>query len=96
MTVNGRDQDLTTQDGTQDLSARTIGRLISGFGERPTSLYREVVVSPEEMTRCCRVTFRPLPKGYRNAVVESLRQNLQQALERHGVKVVPWRQATED
>lgn len=40
------------------------------------------------------MTFRPLPKGYRNAAVETLRRDLHQALERHGVEVVPWRQAT--
>jgi len=92
--VNGRDQDLTIQDGTQGLSAHTIGRLISGFGERPTSLYRGVVVTPEEMARSCRVTFRPLPKGYRNTAVEALRRDLHRALEQHGVEVVPWREAT--
>lgn len=70
-----------------------MGRLISGFGERETSLYREAVVDLDEMVRTCRVTFRPLPKGYRNRAVMDLREDLEQALRRSGLDVVPWDKA---
>ena len=84
---------LTSQQLCQGLSAATVGRLISGFGERDTSLYRQAVVDLDEMVRTCRVTFRPLPKGYRNQAVMELREDLEQALRRSGVDVVPWERA---
>ncbi len=80
----------------QGLSANTVGRLISGFGERPTSLHREAVIDLDEMAKTCQVTFRPLPKGYRHPVITTLRDNLDRALRRNGVRVVPWEQATID
>ena len=84
---------LTSQQSYQGLSAATVGRLISGFGERETSLHREAVVDLDEMVRTCRVTFRPLPQGYRNQAVISLRGDLEQALRRNGVDVAPWERA---
>lgn len=85
---------LKSQQSYQGLSATTIGRLISGFGERETALYRDAVVDPDRMARLCRVTFRPLPRGYCNRAVLDLRRDLEQALLRSGVDVVPWEAAT--
>jgi len=85
---------LKSQPPCQGLSAATIGRLISGFGERETSLHRDAVVDLDQMTRMCRVTFRPLPKGYRNRAVMDLRRDLEQALHRSDVSVMPWEEAT--
>ena len=84
---------LTNQQSHRGLSAVTVGRLISGFGERETSLHREAVVDLDEMVRTCRIAFRPLPKGYRNQAVVNLRRDLEQALRRSGVDVVPWERA---
>lgn len=85
---------LRIQHVRQGLSVGVIGRLISGFGERQTSLYREAVTDPTEMARQCQVTFRPLPKGYHNDTIEQLRTDLAQALRQNGVNVIPWKQAT--
>ncbi len=87
---------MNQQDNREGLTTGTVGRLISGFGEQPTSLYREAIIDPADMVRICRVTFRPLPKGYRNPVVMDLRRNLDQALRQAGVTVVPWDEATTD
>ncbi len=84
---------MTSQQLYQGLSATTVGRLISGFGERETSLYRDAVVDLDEMVRACRITFRPLPKGYRNRAVMDLREDLEQTLQRNGIDVVPWERA---
>lgn len=80
----------------QGLSANTVGRLISGFGERATSLHRDAVTNLDDMARTCQVTFRPLPRGYHNDAILSLRDDLERALRDNGVRVVPWDEATVD
>lgn len=81
------------QDIREGLTANTVGRLISGFGEHPTSLHRDAITDPAEMIRICRVTFRPPPQGYRNQAILDLRRDLDQALRHAGVTVVPWEEA---
>lgn len=78
------------------LSLRSIGRMISGFGELNTSQFREPVTDTESMAQQCRVTFRPLPKGYKDAKILGLREQLQVELEAFGVQVLSWEDATVD
>ena len=77
----------------KQLSPDVLGRLLSGFGCRDTSLYREPCVDPDEMARRCRVTFRPLPQGYADERVAEIRRELQVALLEAGVTVTPWEDA---
>ncbi|MEO0769763.1 MAG: hypothetical protein AAFY72_10070, partial [Cyanobacteria bacterium J06649_4] len=71
------------------LSLQTIGQLIGG---ESTAL---PVIDPQTMAKQLQITFRPLPEGtvFQTAVLE-LRAVLIDSLERAGVKIVPWEQAT--
>ncbi|MTJ49129.1 hypothetical protein [Dolichospermum sp. UHCC 0259] len=78
----------------QGISLQTIGKLIGGFsGESPTG-YQPPIINPQFMAENLKVTFRPLPDYYHNQVIVRFRQQLIFYLQKHGVKVIPWKEAT--
>ena len=79
---------------TQGISLQTIGKLIGGFsGESPTG-YQAPIINPQFMAENLKVTFRPLPDNYHHQVIVRFRQQLIFYLQKHGVKVIPWKEAT--
>jgi TubC N-terminal docking domain len=78
----------------QGISLQTIGKLIGGFsGESPTG-YQPPIINPQFMAENLKVTFRPLPDNYHHQVIVRFRQQLIFYLQKHGVKVIPWKEAT--
>jgi hypothetical protein len=78
----------------QGISLQTIGKLVGGFsGESPTG-YQAPIINPKFMAENLKVTFRPLPDNYHNQVIVRFRQQLMFYLQKHGVKVIPWKEAT--
>jgi hypothetical protein len=78
----------------QGISLQTIGKLIGGFsGESPLG-YQPPIINPKFMAENLKVTFRPLPDYYYNQVIVRFRQQLVFYLQKHGVKVIPWKEAT--
>ncbi|WP_462137014.1 TubC N-terminal docking domain-related protein [Candidatus Mycalebacterium sp.] len=51
-------------------------------------------MDPREMAGSVRVAFRPVPGGYPDELIKSFSGKLRTSLERLGVTVVPWREAT--
>lgn len=51
--------------------------------------------NPREMAERVKVAFRPLPGGYDNRAVIKFRKELEEKLQNNGVKVVPWKEATD-
>lgn len=86
----GKDE---TENDDQDLSLRTIGRLIGGFG---ASGFIPPVINPQAMAQKLKVTFRPLPKGYKDAAILKFRTELEQQMRSCGVQIEPWEQATKE
>jgi TubC N-terminal docking domain len=82
--------------GQTGLSAHTVGRLISGYGDRPATDYRPPVMSQVDMARQLTVTFRPLPTSYSTPEVITFREELHTKLEQHGVTVKPWEDVLKD
>ncbi|MTJ09499.1 MULTISPECIES: hypothetical protein [unclassified Anabaena] len=78
----------------QGISLQTIGKLIGGFsGESPAG-YQPPIINPKFMAENLKVTFRPLPNNYHNQVIIQFRQKLSFCLQKYGVKVIPWKEAT--
>lgn len=77
-----------------DLSVRTIGRLIGGFGSASTGEHKPPIAASEAMAKQLTIAFRPLPPNYDNEKITKFREQLQQKLEQCGVTIVPWEQAT--
>lgn len=77
------------------LSARAVGRIISGVGDRQNG-YKPPVLDAAEMAKRLTVTFRPLPKRKVSAAVANFRAALMQQLKDFGVTVQPWEAATRD
>ncbi|WGV27396.1 hypothetical protein [Halotia branconii] len=78
----------------QGLSLQTIGRLIGETGDQLNPECKEPIIDPKLMAQRLTVTFRPLPKGYKNAEILKFRADLEQKLQEYGVNVTPWQQAT--
>lgn len=51
--------------------------------------------NPLEMAKKVSVTFRPLPKGYKNEAIVEFRRRLEERFRHFGVEVIPWDRATE-
>ena len=79
---------------TQGLSLQTMGRLIGGFVDKSTGGCKSPTIDPITMAQKLTVTFRPLPKRYRNEEIVRFREELKIKLQDYGVKVLPWHQAT--
>ncbi len=86
----GKDE---TENDPQNLSLRTIGRLIGGFG---ASGFTPPVINPQAMAQKLKVTFRPLPKGYKDVAILKFRTELEQQMRSCGVQIEPWEQATKE
>lgn len=78
------------------LSLQTIGRLIGEVGDQLNSESKQPIIEPRLMAQRLTVTFRPVPKGYKNEEIIRFREELELKLHSYGVKVVPWQQATTD
>ncbi len=78
----------------QGLSLQTIGRLIGETGDQLNLESKEPIIDPKLMAQRLTITFRPLPKGYKNAEILKFRDELKQKLQAYGVNVTPWQQAT--
>lgn len=81
---------------THGLSLQTIGRLISGFTQQSTIDFKPPIINPKTMARNLTVTFKPLPKDYDNQQIIQFREELKSNLQKHGVNVISWQQATRD
>ena len=81
---------------SQGVSVATIGRLIGGFDEKSMTGFKSPIVEPKIMAQKLTVTFRPLPKGYRNDAVVKFRSELSDKLQHYGVTVKTWQEATRD
>ena len=78
------------------LSLQTIGRSIGGSCDRSTQDDKPPVVDSLAMAKKLKVTFRPLPKGYKNEAILKFRADLEQKLSNYGVQIESWHQATKD
>lgn len=73
---------------------QTLGRLIGGFTGQ--SGYKPPIIDAQLMANQLTVTFKPLPEGYKNHTIIQFRQELKEELQKHGVKVKSWEEATTD
>ncbi|MER3588549.1 MAG: non-ribosomal peptide synthase [Mastigocladus sp. ERB_26_1] len=93
-----RDRDVATKAASvplsMGLSLQTIGRLIGGFVQKSFVEYKPPVIDPRVMAQKLTVTFRPLPKGYKQLEIIKCREELAENLRNYGVKVLPWEEAT--
>jgi TubC N-terminal docking domain len=80
---------------TQDLSLQTIGRLIGGYCRKITG-FIPPVIDPKMMANKLKVTFRPLPNGYKEEVVLEFRKELENKLQENGVQIISWEEATKE
>lgn len=87
--------DNSLADG-QALSLQTIGRLIGGFCNRTTRDFKSPVTDPGVMAKKLKITFRPLPKGYKEDAILKFREGLELKLQNCGVQILPWEQATKE
>ncbi|PLZ13014.1 hypothetical protein [Fischerella thermalis] len=93
-----RDRDVTTKAASvplsMGLSLQTIGRLIGGFVKKSAVEYKPPVIDPRVMAQKLTVTFRPLPKGYKQIEIIKFREELAEKLSNYGVKILSWEEAT--
>jgi hypothetical protein len=80
----------------QGLSLQTIGRLIGGFSNPMATGFKPPTIAPIAMAKKLRITFRPLPQGYQNQAILKFRDKLQAKLERSGVEIIAWEDATKE
>lgn len=79
---------------THGLSLQTIGRLIGETGDNSEQESKPPIIDPKLMAQKLTMTFRPIPKGYKNQEIIKFRAELQQKLREYGVQVLSWEQAT--
>jgi hypothetical protein len=79
---------------THGLSLQTIGRLIGEIGDNSEQESKPPIIDPKLMAQKLTITFRPVPKGYKNVEVLKFREELQQKFREYGVQVLSWEQAT--
>ncbi|WP_299487985.1 hypothetical protein [Acaryochloris sp. IP29b_bin.137] len=84
----GDRQEICLENG---LSLSTIGHLIGGMKGTSTRL---PIIDARAMAQKVSVTFRPLPKRYKNTKILQFREALKQQLWYQGVRVVAWHEAT--
>ncbi|MGB3641207.1 MAG: hypothetical protein WBA39_27045 [Rivularia sp. (in: cyanobacteria)] len=78
---------------SQYLSPATIGSLI-GEGSNPVN--RVPIIDPLIMAKNLRVTFKPLPKLFRDEAIQKFREELEVKLREVGVLVEPWLDVTRE
>ncbi|RCJ29616.1 non-ribosomal peptide synthase [Nostoc minutum NIES-26] len=80
---------------TQDLSLQTIGRLIGGYCRKVTG-FIPPVIEPKVMAQKLKVTFKPLPNGYKEDTILQFREQLEAKLRDNEVQILPWEEATKE
>jgi len=78
------------------LSLQTIGCLISGSHQQSVLDFKPPIINPKSMAQKLTVTFKPLPKGYDKKQIIQFREELENTLQKHGVNIISWQQATKD
>lgn len=91
-----RDNNDAADDTATGLSLQTIGRLIGGYCERSPVQFKPPIIAPQVMAKRLKVTFRPLPKGFKNETVLKFREELELKLQNYGVQVISWEEATRE
>ncbi|CEJ47226.1 Uncharacterized protein apha_02954 [Umezakia ovalisporum] len=91
--IRERDITVNIEPTMQGLNLQTIGRLIGGFVGKTTVEYKPPIIQPKKMAQQLMVTFKPLPKNYKNTEILQFRQELENQLRKYGVKVIPWEEA---
>ncbi|MDZ8184146.1 MAG: hypothetical protein RMX96_04690 [Nostoc sp. ChiSLP02] len=95
--LQGKNNDAAcSTDNDRYLSLQTIGRLIGGFSQKTDTEFKPPVTNPNAMAQKLRITFRPLPKGYKEAAIIKFREQLVQKLQDCGVQIVDWESATKE
>ncbi|ARV58020.1 non-ribosomal peptide synthase [Nostocales cyanobacterium HT-58-2] len=84
-----------TVSKTQDLSLQTIGCLIGGFCRKVTG-FHPPIIEPNLMAKKLKVTFRPLPNGYKETEILKFREELTNKLQTSGVQILSWEEATKE
>jgi TubC N-terminal docking domain len=92
---NNDDCDTFIPDGP-GLSLQTIGRLLGGFCDRSPIQFKSPIIDPSLMAKQIKVTFRPLPKGFKNEILSKFREELELKLKNYGVEIVSWENATRE
>jgi hypothetical protein len=80
---------------TQDLSLQTMGRLIGGYSRKAAG-FIPPVIDPQVMATKLKVTFKPLPEGYKEKTILQFREELQGKLRDNGVEILSWEEATKE
>ncbi|MFW6358782.1 MAG: hypothetical protein ACOC0N_06165 [Chroococcales cyanobacterium] len=78
------------------LSLQTIGKLIGGMSKPSFKECQSPIIDPREMAKQLTITFRPLPKRFKNKTILQFREDLKEKLQNYGVEVIPWEEATRD
>jgi TubC N-terminal docking domain len=84
----------TTVTDALGFSLQELGRLIGGssVGEE----FKSPIIDPKGMAKQLKVTFRPLPKRFRNQTLLKFREELELKLQNNGVNILSWSDATRD
>jgi TubC N-terminal docking domain len=78
-------------------SLDTIGRLISGFVNPDCSgEYRSPTVDVQTMAKKLAVALRPVPQKQVTEALQQFRAELQDELQKLGVKIIPWDEASKE
>lgn len=78
------------------LSLQTIGRLLGGYCEKSSMQFKSPIIDPKVMAKQLKITFRPLPKGFKNETILKFREELELKFQNYGVKVLSWEEATRE
>lgn len=78
------------------LSLQTIGRLLGGFCQTSPIQFKSPIIDPNVMAKQIKVTFRPLPKGFKNEIISKFREELELKLQNYGAQIVSWEDATRE
>ncbi|NDJ22077.1 non-ribosomal peptide synthase [Nostoc sp. B(2019)] len=78
------------------LSLQTIGRLLGGFCQTSPIQFKSPIIDPNVMAKQIKVTFRPLPKGFKNKIISKFREELELKLQNYGAQIVSWEDATRE
>lgn len=91
-----RENDDSGGNTSTGLRLQTIGRLIGGYCEKIPMSFKTPIIDPQVMAQQLKVTFRPLPKEFKNEAILQFRAELEQKLQGYGVQIVSWEQATRE
>lgn len=86
----------SASDTSTGLSLKTIGRLLGGYDARSPLQFQPPIIDPNRMAKQLKVTFRPLPKGFKNEMLLKFREELKFKLQSYGVQIFSWDEATRE